>query len=50
MGGGDDAIGVGLKIVIYLDVPSLGHNLFLDGIKFYVSAAVILIILFLNSE
>jgi hypothetical protein len=28
MGCGNNAIGVGLKIVIYLDVPSLGHTLF----------------------
>jgi hypothetical protein len=27
MGSGDDAIGVGLNIVIYLNVPSLGHTI-----------------------
>jgi hypothetical protein len=31
MGSGDDAIGVGLKIVIYLNIPSLGHSLFLGN-------------------
>ncbi len=37
MSSGNDAIGVGLKMVIYLDVPSLGHTLFVDGSKFYVN-------------
>ena len=50
MGCGDNAIGVGLKIVIYFYIPSLGHTLAFDGSKFYVSAAVTLIILFLHSE
>jgi hypothetical protein len=37
MGGGDNAVGVGLKIVIYLYVPSLGHTLFLGQGNFYVN-------------
>jgi hypothetical protein len=28
MGCGDNAIGIGLKIVIYFNIPSLGHSLF----------------------